>query len=53
MRIGFASQNPTSHYWLIVSHGAIERAAELGIELVVLNAYTLEQPPPCANSPRP
>lgn len=43
MHIGFAAQNPSSHYWLIVSHGAQERTTELGIRLTTLPAYTLEQ----------
>lgn len=43
MHIGFAAQNPSSHYWLIVSYGARERAAELGIEITTLPATTLEQ----------
>jgi anti-anti-sigma regulatory factor len=34
MRIGFASQNPTSHYWLLVGYGARERATELGIDII-------------------
>jgi ribose transport system substrate-binding protein len=43
MRIGFASQNPTSHYWLLVGYGAHEGAAELGIDIVTSHARTLEQ----------
>lgn len=43
MQIGFAGQNPTSHYWLIVSHGVRERATELGIALTTTHASTLHQ----------
>ena len=43
MHIGFASQNPSSHYWVIVNHGVEERAAELGIRLTTTQSYTVEQ----------
>lgn len=43
MRVGFAAQNPSSDYWLIVNHGAQERAAELGIDLTLVPSYTVEQ----------
>lgn len=43
MQIGFATQNPTSHYWLVVSYGARERAAQLGIDIALLWAKTVEQ----------
>jgi ABC-type sugar transport system substrate-binding protein len=43
MRIGFAAQNPTSDYWLIVNHGAQQRANELGIELTTAPSLTIEQ----------
>jgi ABC-type sugar transport system substrate-binding protein/anti-anti-sigma regulatory factor len=33
MHIGFATQDPRSHYWLLVGHAAHERAAELGIDI--------------------
>jgi ABC-type sugar transport system substrate-binding protein len=43
MRIGFASQDPTSDFWLIVNHGAQARAEELGIECAIITAATLEE----------
>jgi ABC-type sugar transport system substrate-binding protein len=43
MHIGFASQNPSSHYWVIVDHGVEERAAELGIRLTTTHSYSVEQ----------
>ncbi len=43
MHIGFASQNPTSHYWLFVGYGARARATELGVQISIHNAYTLEE----------
>jgi PAS domain S-box-containing protein len=43
MHIGFASQNPGSHYWQIVNYGVRERATELGITVTTIPAYTLEQ----------
>lgn len=43
MRIGYATQNPTSHYWLLVNYGVRERAIELGIDVSTTHAYTLEQ----------
>ena len=43
MHIGFASQNPSSHYWVIVNHGVEERAAELGIRLTTTQSYNIEQ----------
>lgn len=43
MRIGYATQNPTSHYWLLVNYGVRERAIELGIDISTTHAYTLEQ----------
>lgn len=43
MHIGFASQSPSSHYWLLISYGARARAAELDAQLTIYNAYTLEE----------
>ncbi|HEU4326039.1 MAG TPA: substrate-binding domain-containing protein [Roseiflexaceae bacterium] len=43
MHIGFATQNPTSHYWLVVSYGARDRAAQLGVDIALLWAKTVEQ----------
>lgn len=43
MHIGYATQNPSSHYWLIVNHGVQERATELDIALTITPAYTLQQ----------
>jgi len=43
MRIGYATQNPSSHYWLLVNYAVRERAVELAIDLTTANAYTLEQ----------
>src|SRR5947209_4466340 len=43
MRIGYATQNPSSHYWLLVNYGVRERATERGIDLTTTTAYTLEQ----------
>ncbi len=43
MHIGFATQNPTSHYWLLVSHGVRTRAAERKLDLTILTAYTLDE----------
>jgi ABC-type sugar transport system substrate-binding protein/anti-anti-sigma regulatory factor len=41
MRIGFATQDPRSHYWMIIGHAAQERATELGIDIPTLPANTL------------
>jgi ABC-type sugar transport system substrate-binding protein/anti-anti-sigma regulatory factor len=43
MRIGFASQHPTSDFWLIINHGVQERTAELGIDCTITSATTLEE----------
>lgn len=43
MRIGFAAQNPISHYWQIVNYGVRERATELGITIPILPTSTLDQ----------
>lgn len=43
MRIGYASQAPRSHYWLLVNHGVRTRANELGAELTILPASTLDE----------
>jgi len=43
MRIGYATQNPSSHYWLLVNYGVRERATERGIDLTTTTASTLEQ----------
>jgi ABC-type sugar transport system substrate-binding protein len=50
MHIGFASQNPSSHYWVIVNHGVEERAAELGIRLTTTHSYSVEQQITAINS---
>ncbi|MBA3469489.1 MAG: substrate-binding domain-containing protein [Herpetosiphonaceae bacterium] len=43
MHIGYATQNPRSHYWVLVNHGVQERATELGIQVTTIHAYTLDQ----------
>ncbi|HYF65382.1 MAG TPA: substrate-binding domain-containing protein [Herpetosiphonaceae bacterium] len=43
MHIGYATQNPSSHYWVIVNHGVQERAAELGIRVTAIPAYSVDQ----------
>lgn len=43
MHIGYASQSPHSHFWLIVGHGVETRADELGVKLTLLSASTLDQ----------
>ncbi|HEY0606213.1 MAG TPA: substrate-binding domain-containing protein [Herpetosiphonaceae bacterium] len=43
MHIGYASQSPNSHFWLIVGHGVETRAEELGVKLTLLAGSTLDQ----------
>lgn len=43
MHIGYATQDPSSHYWSIVNYGVQERAAESGHALTTLHAATLDQ----------
>ena len=43
MHIGYASQSPNSHFWLIVGHGVETRADELGAKVTLLPATTLDQ----------
>lgn len=43
MHIGYASQNPSSHYWLLVGHGVETRADELRVKLTLLPATTPDQ----------
>ncbi|HEY0734290.1 MAG TPA: sugar ABC transporter substrate-binding protein, partial [Herpetosiphonaceae bacterium] len=43
MHIGYASQSPNSHFWLIVGHGVETRAEELGVKLTLLSGTTLDQ----------
>jgi ABC-type sugar transport system substrate-binding protein/anti-anti-sigma regulatory factor len=43
MHIGFATQDPYSDYWLIVNHGAHERAAALGVTITTTSATDLAQ----------
>lgn len=43
MHIGYASQDPRSHYWLLVNHGVRTRAEELDAELTILPAATLDE----------
>jgi anti-anti-sigma factor len=50
MRIGFAIQDPRSHFWLILGHAARERADELGIDIAALPANTLDEQIAAVNS---
>jgi PAS domain S-box-containing protein len=43
MQIGLATQDPRSHFWLIVNHAARARATELGIEISIQPSYTLDE----------
>src|SRR5579859_3062976 len=43
MRIGFATQNIRSHYWLTLSYAVRERAAALGIDIDILPSSTIEE----------
>lgn len=43
MHIGYATQDPRSHYWSIVNYGVQERAAECGFPVTTLYATTLAQ----------
>lgn len=43
MRIGFATEAPTSEFWVIINHGVQERAAELNVNLTMTPAHTFEE----------
>lgn len=41
MHIGLATQDPTSHYWMMIGYAIRERAAELGIAVTALHSRSL------------
>jgi ABC-type sugar transport system substrate-binding protein/anti-anti-sigma regulatory factor len=43
MHIGFAAQDPTSAFWMIVHHGVQERIAELGIDMTIRPARSVDE----------